>query len=221
MQNLTQAQRSQAAYSEANNLPQNKIDEIFARLIAAFGYKFKSLFKSSDELRIAQVVWSRRLAPIPFEMIDMAMDKVESLSEWNPCTAEFIRIAFELPSLKQCKGRILSGKASDAVSIQVKSKITNFDDKNEFQLAKEIEFHFDDVYETVLSELFENPYGRNDLQIEDDCSGLGNRERREMDVLKLRAKHAGYDIDTSLSVSQIRDEIEEREFYRDYGEANA
>ncbi len=77
---------------------------IFARFMTIYGHKFKSVFQSEDEIRIAKREWALSLRAFSEQELVRAVDRCKEEFVWMPTIAEFLKLlrldfeAFGLPA---------------------------------------------------------------------------------------------------------------------------
>lgn len=140
--------------ASASELPESHIEKFFARMSSIYGHKFNSLFRDAEALRIGKREWSQALGPLTGAQIRRGLDTCRYLSDWNPNIPEFVRLACNLPSLKQAQSRVMTGNNIDLVSYRISGKLGSFALKNktELELLRLIGIYYEDVYPTVLAE---------------------------------------------------------------------
>lgn len=72
------------------------INMIFARFMTIYGHKFKSVFDSEDEIRIAKREWALSLRDYSEPQLVMAVNRCKEEFVWMPSIAEFLSV------LKNC-----------------------------------------------------------------------------------------------------------------------
>ncbi len=65
---------------------------LFARFMTIYGHKFKSVFQSEDEIRIAKREWALSLRGYTEQEMVLAIDRCKQQFVWMPTIAEFLEL---------------------------------------------------------------------------------------------------------------------------------
>lgn len=185
-------------------LPDRYIEQIFARMAAAFGHKFASQFGSAKALKIAKQEWSNALAPLTDEQIARGLNAARDLLNWSPTTSEFIRMACDLPTLETTIARILSKQNIDEISYRISAIIGSYALRNcsERDLITRIRGHYPDVYKIVLAKTMGNderftPVAGIEKEQDQEVTEFkyGDPQVAEAEVSKIRSILCGMEAD--------------------------
>ncbi len=81
------------ASAEPTSIPvatKQLVNMLFARFMTIYGHKFKSVFQSEDEIRIAKREWALSLRGYSEQELVAAIDRCKEQFVWMPTIAEFL-----------------------------------------------------------------------------------------------------------------------------------
>lgn len=121
---------------------------------SSFGHKWRSLFKTDDDVMLGKQVWAARLGAFTKVQLRRGMNQASALNDWTPSLGEFMRLACGLPSFEQCYARIIEKSASDKVSYTIYGRIGSWDlgRMSEYSLRIRIKGMYEEVYPRILAE---------------------------------------------------------------------
>lgn len=121
---------------------------------SAFGHRWRSMFKTADDLAIGKQVWASKLGALSKKQLRRGVDHSAMLADWNPSLSEFVRMACDLPTFEQCYVKCLDKDGSDPVTYRVLGAIGSWrmQQTSEINLRPMIRGYYESIYKDVLAE---------------------------------------------------------------------